>query len=178
MLITEDSRGHPLSVGSGFVVEHNLIVTNLHVWEGAKDGVAKFVGQDEHYRITQVVGRDAAQDLVLLRIEAQSAPALALAKCNDVAIGDRVYAIGNPEGLEGTFSDGIVSAIRQTPEEHFIQITAPISHGSSGGPVLNVRGEVVGVSTAMLKGGQNLNFAIPSCYVGALLSRVPTTRSR
>lgn len=174
MLVTKDSKGHLLSIGNGFVVKENFIVTNLHVWSGAKEAVAKFVGQDEYYRITGVAARDAAHDLVLLRIDAQSAPALPLAKCNDIAIGDRIYAVGNPQGLEGTFSEGIVSAVRDSPDEQFVQITAPISHGSSGGPVLNVRGEVVGVSTATLKGGQNLNFAISSCYLNTLLSSAST----
>jgi hypothetical protein len=86
-----------------------------------------------------------------------------------VQVGDPVYAVGNPQGLEGTFSQGIISSIRDAGLDKLLQITAPISLGSSGGPVLNSKGEVIGVSVATFKAGQNLNFAIPSNYLKALL---------
>jgi tetratricopeptide (TPR) repeat protein len=85
--------------------------------------------------------------------------------------GDQVFAIGNPEGLENTISQGIISGIRTTNDRDLLQITSPISHGSSGGPVLNAQGEVVGVAVGMLEKGQNLNFAVPSKYVRALMER-------
>lgn len=80
--------------------------------------------------------------------------------------------MGNPQGLEGTFSQGIVSSIREVGADKLLQITAPISPGSSGGPLLNGKGEVIGVSVATFRGGQNLNFAIPSRYLIALLAKV------
>lgn len=99
-----------------------------------------------------------------------------------VQVGDSVFAVGNPQGLEGTFSQGIISSIRQIGTETLLQLTAPISPGSSGGPVLNSQGEVIGVSVATFRGGQNLNFAIPAKYLRELLTRsgsaVPLTRAK
>ena len=94
-----------------------------------------------------------------------------------VQVGETVYAVGNPRGLEGTFSDGIISSIRPVGTDKLIQITAPLFPGSSGGPVLNRRGEVIGVSVLTIRDGQNLNFAIPSNYLKGLLSKVGYTRS-
>jgi len=91
---------------------------------------------------------------------------LPLAKNNRDAVGDVVYVAGNPEGFEGTFSQGIVSALRGS---EYFQITAPISHGSSGGPVLNNRGEVIGVAAGIFSQGQNLNFAIPVSKLAPML---------
>jgi hypothetical protein len=89
-------------------------------------------------------------------------------------VGDNVYAVGNPEGLEGTFSQGLVSGIRQRGSDSILQITAPISPGSSGGPVLNTKGEVVGVAVSTSTEGQNLNFAVPANYLAVLLkNRTP-----
>lgn len=86
-------------------------------------------------------------------------------------IGDTVYEVGNPEGLEGTFSQGIISGLRGTD---YIQITAPISPGSSGGPVINQYGEVIGIATSFNKEGQNLNFAIPVAKLALLLRNLST----
>jgi hypothetical protein len=89
-----------------------------------------------------------------------------------LSVADKVYAIGNPRGLEGTFSEGLVSSIRRGDGAAMLQITAPISQGSSGGPVFDDRGRVVGVAVGMLEAGQNLNFAIPADYLEALLAGV------
>ena len=86
-------------------------------------------------------------------------------------VGETVYAVGNPRGLEGTFSQGIISSIRPVGIDKLIQITAPLSPGSSGGPVLNRKGEVIGVSVLTIRDGQNLNFAIPSIHLSALLAK-------
>ena len=85
--------------------------------------------------------------------------------------GDNVFTVGNPESLNGTFSQGIVSGRRQINKIWHIQITAPISHGSSGGPVLNDRGEVIGIAVSSLEDGQNLNFAVPSSSLKSLVNR-------
>jgi hypothetical protein len=114
-----------------------------------------------------VVRTDGKEDLALLRVEERVMRPLTLAHTT-VAVGDVVYVVGNPQGLEGTFSQGIVSALRGNS---FVQITAPISHGSSGGPVLNARGEVIGVAVGAIEEGQNLNFAIPVAKLVALLKR-------
>ena len=96
---------------------------------------------------------------------------LPLGDSETVRIGETVYVAGNPRGLEGTFSDGIISSIRKGYTRKRLQMTAPISPGSSGGPVLNANGEVIGVSFMTIDGGQNLNFAIPSRYLKVLLKQ-------
>ena len=96
---------------------------------------------------------------------------LTLGDSDTVRIGETVYVAGNPKGLEGTFSDGIISSRRDKLTKERLQMTAPISPGSSGGPVLNRKGEVIGVSFMTLQGGQNLNFAIPSKYLKKLLEQ-------
>src|SRR5262249_45061622 len=111
------------------------------------------------------------RDLVVLKISAGRSQALYLGNSEAVQVGETVYAVGNPQGLEGTFSQGIVSSIREVGTDKLLQITAPISPGSSGGPVLNGKGEVIGVSVATFRGGQNLNFAIPSNYLKTLLAK-------
>lgn len=170
MLVMEDNAGQPLSLGSGFFVREDIVATNLHVVQGAVGGYAKIVGAKAKYDILGYVALDQQSDLVLLKIKNVNAPTLSLGDSSKVAIGDEVFAVGNPKGLEGTFSKGIISAIRNIEQDTLLQITAPISPGSSGGPVLNTNGEVVGVAVATFKGGQNLNFAIPVSYVSKLLS--------
>lgn len=170
LLVMEDANGQPFSLGSGFFVRDGEIVSNLHVVEGAAKGYAKLVGQKTKYDLEGITAVDPERDLVVLKISARS-QALPLGNSDAVQIGEPVYAVGSPEGLEGTFSQGIVSGIREVGTHKLLQITAPISPGSSGGPVLNGRGEVIGVSVATFRGGQNLNFAIPSSYLKTLLSK-------
>jgi len=122
------------------------------------------------YDIAGIVGIDSKRDLVILSVPNLKAPLLQLGDSSQVAVGDEIYAVGNPQGLEGTFSQGIVSSLRQIGSDHILQITAPISPGSSGGPILNSHGKVIGVAVATFKGGQNLNFAIPVSHLSALLS--------
>ena len=172
MLVMEDAKGQPISLGSGFFVRERVVATNLHVIKGATRGYAKVVGQRTKYDIAGVVGIDSKRDLVLLSIPSAKAPSLSLRDKCQLAVGDKIYVIGNPQGLEGTFSQGIISSIRQIGSENLLQITAPISPGSSGGPVLNVQGKVIGVAVATFKGGQNLNFAIPASYLETLLSEL------
>jgi hypothetical protein len=167
-----DANGQPISLGSGFFVKDGVVATNVHVISGASQGRVKFAGQSQTYTVSGTVGIDEPNDLALLKVSGQTAPALALGQSESVAIGDDVYVAGNPEGLEGTLSSGIVSAVRQVDEHKLLQITAPISPGSSGGPVLNARGEVIGIAVATFRGGQNLNFAVPSSYLAAMLTSV------
>jgi len=169
LLILEDSNGQPMSLGSGFLVRGGEIASNLHVVEGASRGYAKFVGQKTKYDIDGITAIDPDRDLVLLKTPMVGAPVVSLGNSDAVEVGEIVYAVGNPQGLEGTFSQGIVSSIRHIGSDKLLQITAPISPGSSGGPVLNSKGEVIGVSVATFTGGQNLNFAIPSNYLRVLI---------
>ena len=166
----QDSKGVPLGFGSGFFVGDNLIATNYHVIEGAARGSAKLVGQFSTYTIEDVTATDKTNDLALLKVTMSGIKPLPLGNSSDVKIGETVYVAGNPKELEGTFSDGIISSRRDKYTKERLQMTAPISPGSSGGPVLNSKGEVIGISFMTLVGGQNLNFAIPSRYLTELLT--------
>ena len=166
----QDSKGLLLGFGSGFFVRDNLIATNYHVIEGAARGTAKLVGQFSTYTIAGVTATDKTNDLALLKVTVSGINPLPIGNSSDVKIGETVYVTGNPKGLEGTFSNGIISSRRDQYAKERLQMTAPISPGSSGGPVLNSKGEVIGVSFMTLVGGQNLNFAIPSRYLTELLT--------
>ena len=171
LLVMEDANGQPLSLGSGFFVSDGEIASNLHVVEGAASGYAKLAGQKTKYEVEGVTAVDPERDLVVLEISGARASALTLGSSDAVQVGEPVYVVGNPQGLEGTFSQGIISSIREVGTDELLQITAPISPGSSGGPVLNGKGQVIGVSVATFRGGQNLNFAIPSNYLKTLLGK-------
>lgn len=171
ILVMEDANGQPLSLGSGFLVREGQVASNLHVVAGATRGYAKLIGEKAKYDIEGITAVDSERDLVVLKISVRRTQVLPLGNSDVVQVGEPVYAVGNPQGLEGTFSQGIVSSVRDVDKDKLLQITAPISPGSSGGPVLNARGEVIGVSVATYRGGQNLNFAIPSNYLKALLSK-------
>ena len=176
LLVMEDANGQPLSLGSGFFVGRGQIASNLHVVEGAARGYAKLVGQKTKYDIKGISAIDAKRDLVILNISDATAPAISLGASDAVEVGETIFAVGNPRGLEGTFSEGIVSSIRDVGTDKLIQITAPISPGSSGGPVLNSKGEVVGVAVATFHGGQNLNFAIPVNYLEDLIAKISVAK--
>jgi S1-C subfamily serine protease len=137
---------------------------------GAQSESAKLIGQDGVVALEGVIAFDEKHDLALVRAPIP-APSLSINEKTAAEIGETVFAVGNPEGLEGTFSQGIVSGIRNTLEGKWIQITAPISPGSSGGPVLNSKGEVLGIAVATLRSGQNLNFAIPAGVLSDLFSK-------
>ena len=173
LLVMEDANGQPLGLGSGFFVRTNQIATNFHVIEGAARGTAKRVGQKTEYTIEGFTAMDEKHDLAILQVSASGVQPLPLGDSDTVEIGETVYVAGNPKGyLEGTFSDGIISGIRGDSTDKRLQMTAPISPGSSGGPVLNGVGEVIGVSVMTIEGGQNLNFAIPSNYLTVLVARL------
>jgi hypothetical protein len=180
LLMMEDANGNTVALGSGFFVRERVIATNFHVIEGASKGYAKIIGQKTKFKIEGYVGLNQRRDLVLLRVSAPNkgfvplTKPLLLGNSDVVEIGEQVYAVGNPQGLEGTFSQGLISSIRNVDSNKLLQITAPISSGSSGGPVLNSKGEVVGVSVATIIEGQNLNFAIPVNYLKSLLANEST----
>jgi len=172
MLLMQGSDGSSISLGSGFFVTSNQIATNLHVVKDAISGYAKIVGYEEKFIVEGITAIDSDNDLVILKISGTNAKPLVLENSDSVQVGDTIYAVGNPEGLEGTFSQGIISGIRGAENEKIFQITAPISQGSSGGPVLDTNGKVIGVSMASIQTGQNLNFAIPSNYLKLLFDRI------
>lgn len=172
LLVMEDANGQPLSLGSGFFVRSDQIATNLHVIEGATRGYAKLVGKETKFNIDGYTAIDEKRDLIILKVTAFGTQTISLGNSDFVQVGETVYAVGSPRGLEGTFSQDIISSIRPIGSDKLIQITAPLSPGSSGGPVLNRRGEVIGVSVLTIRDGQNLNFAIPSNYLKTLLTKV------
>jgi serine protease Do len=167
LIYLNDSNGTPTALGSGFLVGPRLLATNAHVAD-AGDPVL-VVGP---VRIPlRVLRKDRVNDLALLTLDADlSSKPLALAT-SQVSPGEQIFAIGNPEGLEKTISQGIVSGLRRKDDRDLIQITSPISHGSSGGPILNARGEAVGVAVGILEDGQNLNFAVPITYLRSLIEK-------
>lgn len=171
MIVTSDANGQPLALGSGFSVRDGVIATNMHVIEGASTARIKVIGRSETYAVAGVIGTDATADLALLKVGGLNAPPLELGDSKQAAVGDQVFAVGNPEGLEGTFSEGIISGIRTVDRDSLLQITAPISPGSSGGPVIDSTGKVLGIAVATFKEGQNLNFAVPVSYLKALIAR-------
>lgn len=177
VVVVEDSKGQQ-RFGSGFFVSADLVATNYHVIKGGEH--LKIVGRGVSYDVFGTVAIDLERDLCVIRVVSnRKGQRLTLASNGPPAVGDEVYVAGNPEGLEGTFSQGIVSSIRQINHVRYIQITAPLSPGSSGGPVLNRRGQVVGVATAGLSSGQNLNFAVPVSYLSPLVAasvRAPKDR--
>lgn len=167
----EDANRQPLAFGSGFILKDGFIVTNYHVIQGASSGYAKLVNKKQKCDIQGVIYLDEANDIAILSVP--DIKGKSVHTFNQLPeIGEVVYAIGNPRGLEGTFSQGIVSGIRTLDDSNkgkLIQITAPISPGSSGGPIVNDKGLVIGVAVATLKGGQNLNFCIPSMFLPSII---------
>ena len=176
LLVMEDANGQPLSLGSGFFVKDGQIATNLHVVEGAARGYAKLVGKETKFNIDGYTAIDEKRDMIILKVTTFGVQSILLGNSDFAQVGETVYAVGNPRGLEGTFSDGIISSIRPVGSDKLIQMTAPLSPGSSGGPVLNRKGEVIGVSVLTIRDGQNLNFAIPSNYLKKLLIKVGYTK--
>lgn len=161
--------GRQVSEASGFVAERGIIATNFHVIDGTVSGQVNVVGHEQKFAIRGIVAADPKRDLALLAVPDLDAPPLELGRDGDVAVGDKVFVIGNPNGLEGTFSDGLVSGKREFKDFTLLQITAPISPGSSGGPVLDARGRAVGIAKGSWEQGQNLNFAIPSGLLRSML---------
>ena len=155
-------------LGSGFFVAQNTIATNYHVIEGASEAICYLNNSDVKYKIDGYVAVDKTVDLVLLKVSTLDRPALKMAQ-ESSSPGQKIYVIGSPKGLPATISDGIVSGMRDFDGHKLIQMTAPISPGSSGGPVLNSKGELIGISVSQLTEGQNLNFAIPKSYLELLI---------
>jgi len=156
------------AIGSGFFVAPNIIASNYHVIEGAKNASCFLNNSDTGYKIDGYVGLDKSVDLILLKVSTLNKPAIKLAAIT-ASIGQKVYVIGSPKGLPATISDGIISGMRDFEGNKLLQMTASISPGSSGGPVLNSNGELIGISVSQLTDGQNLNFAIPKSYLQILL---------
>lgn len=169
---TYDAKGEALTSGSGFFLRPGQVMTNLHVVRGAQRAEIKTLdGKGRYYPVTGLLGTDEEADLALLSVN------LPAERSHPVTLGtalpdegEKVFVIGNPLRLEGSVSDGIVSAIRDVPNlGKIIQVTVPISHGNSGSPLFNMKGQVVGIVTIKVTNGQNINLALSSARFAALL---------
>ena len=160
------------SLGTGFVVSPDgLIATNLHVIAGNSD-ITVTLSDHREFQVVEIWNGDRQRDLVIMRIQAKKLPVIPLGNSDEIHPGDAVVAIGHPLGLEDTVSNGLVSAVRKLDKGlTVLQISAPIAPGSSGGPIFNDHGEVIGVATAIMLGGQNINFGVPVSYLKELLKR-------
>jgi Do/DeqQ family serine protease len=156
------------SLGSGFVWSSDgIIVTNNHVVEGASRVIVIF--SDGTQVSAKLIGVDPDSDLAVLRVDSRNLPAAVIGTSSDLMIGETVVAVGNPFGLSGTVTTGVVSALgRSVPSKEegrtftdFIQTDASINPGNSGGPLLNIEGKVIGINTAILGNAQGIGFAIP-----------------
>ncbi|MGI9105711.1 MAG: trypsin-like peptidase domain-containing protein [Pyrinomonadaceae bacterium] len=170
-IVTYDAKGESLLSGSGFFIRPGQVLTNLHVIEGARRVEVKTLdGKGRIYAAQGTLDVDEEGDLALLSVDIPHERTRAIELTNNVPEeGEQVFVIGNPLRLEGSVSDGIVSAVREVPNlGKIIQTTAPISHGNSGSPVFNMRGQVVGVVTVKVTNGQNINLALASARLALL----------
>jgi hypothetical protein len=176
VLIFVSDSGKEIGLGSGFIISpEGKIVTNYHVIKDAQKALVKLTN-GAFFPVESVLASDPAEDLAIIKVAGKNLPTLKVGNSDNVQVGERVVAIGSPLGLESTVSDGIVSALRKEETASWIQTTAPVSPGNSGGPLLRLDGTVVGVITWNLKLGQNLNFAASSNEVSALLDRPSSTK--
>ena len=156
-----DENGNAINQGSGFIVRRDgAVVTNYHVISKARS--IKVKAGDKVFDVEGLIFTDKENDLVILKARAKDMPVVNLGVVGKVNIGESVYVISSPVGLENTISDGLLSGIREIDEKReVLQITAPVSPGSSGGPVFNINGEAIGVVTFLIQEAQNLSFAMP-----------------
>jgi len=168
----ENDKGTHIGVGTGFIVAPDgRIATNLHVIIGGGKLRVKLSDHSMH-EVTRVIAYDQDRDLAIIEIDTKvDMPTLRLGDSDAVEPGDSVIAVGNPMNFDYTVSDGLISSVRVRNDNAILQISAPISQGSSGGPLFNAFGEVIGVATMVLTEGQNLNFGVPINYLAPLLEK-------
>jgi tetratricopeptide (TPR) repeat protein len=163
VILTYNQEGKQIGQGTGFFVAKNGdVISNRHVLQAARRAEIKLFSGEE-YAVKRVVAEDSEADLIRVSVDIPEDKVVPLPISPSFPqVGEKVVVIGTPLGLDQTVSEGIVSAIREVPDfGKIVQMTAPISPGSSGSPVLNMEGEVIGVATFLIWAGQNLNFAIP-----------------
>lgn len=158
MVFTSD--GYNGYQGSGFFINSDgLAVSNYHVFQGTNKGaeLIKLAKDDQYYKVTEVIHSDADEDFIIFRVNVSNTNYIPIAKYKP-QVGEKVYAIGSPRGLENTFSSGEVSQWR---DRNLMQISALIDHGSSGGALINEYGELVGITSGSFADGSqaNLNYA-------------------
>jgi hypothetical protein len=172
VVVVETQKGNKKGLGTGFFINsRGHIITNYHVIFGADQAIVR-TQEGKRYPVKRILAENKEADLVLIIADIPAREIKPLEVTGKLPeVGEKIYVIGHPMGLEKTVSEGIVSAIRKLPKlGEIIQITAPISPGSSGGPVFNSSGLVIGVARATFRTGQNLNFAVPGQKVLQLKS--------
>jgi hypothetical protein len=168
------SDGKVASTGSGLLVSADgKLLTNYHVIAHAKQATVRLANGDA-YDLVEVIAVDKRKDIAFLKIPAVDMPIVKLGRSNFVEVGQTVFSIGSPLGLQNTLSEGLVSGVREMDGYRLFQVSAPISHGSSGGPIFNLNGEAIGIAVLTIEGGQNLNFAIPIDYARGMLGMSQT----
>lgn len=174
-LTVYNKSGIAESLGSGFFIDENgTIATNYHVIDSAHR-ITVTMNDGASYEVAQVIGYDKARDLAIVKIDKSGTPFLNISG-REIKTGETVYALGSSKGLTGTFSNGIVSTASRVVEGiNCIQITAPISSGNSGGPLLNIYGEVIGINSLTLTTGQNINFAVSITELSTVDTTSPAT---
>jgi S1-C subfamily serine protease len=157
--------------GSGFIVGPDLVATNWHVVEDAIEGCAFFLASLECFEFSSVVAFDRNADLALVRVLLPDTPPLILAQSGRLEIGEPLFALSSPLGIEAIFVTGILSAVRPDAGTEILIHSIPISPGSSGGPIFNKQGRVVGIASGGFSEGQNLNVAVRSESLFRLLAK-------
>jgi S1-C subfamily serine protease len=172
-----NDKGEAEWEGTGFIVATDgKLLTNYHVIRNSKQATVRLSNGDA-YDTVEVMDVDERKDIALLKIKAVDLPALRVGVSSASQIGDPVYSVSNALGLgPNSLSEGIISGQRQRNGYRVLQVTAPISHGSSGGPLFNAKGEVIGITTFFLEEGQSLNFAVPIDYARGMLASPSTAR--
>ena len=192
--VPKTGKARLIASGSGVIIPDRskdgvkdgiLVATNCHVVDQSSTGLVG-IQQGDDYGFGVIANRDAERDLCLVRgfvlddpdssdtFKAKKLPAVQVGSSQWLEVGDTVYAVGAPQGLELSLSNGLVSGFRQHKGSEYIQTTAPISKGSSGGGLFDAQGRLVGITTMYVKDGQALNFAVPA----ELIASVPRTESR
>jgi len=168
-----DKDGKQIATGTGFIIDSNgIIATNYHVISTllkANNTLLVKMENGAYFPLQGLIDVDEENDVAIFKVDGKELPIIKLSKDYIPKQGEEIVVVGSPLGLETTVSDGIISSVRG--QDGIIQITAPISPGSSGSPVLNSNGEAIGVATYLIKGGQNLNFAIPVKHVANLIKK-------
>ena len=180
-VLARDSSGDVISKGTGFSVESNgILLTNAHVVEGAEE-VSVRASNGGVFEVEGIAAIDTEHDLVALKIRAKDLPVLRIATEGSLEVGDSVVTVGSPFGLENTVTEGIVSGFRELDDESvnlsgtIIQFSAPVSSGSSGSPMFDRHGDVVGIVSAKISRGEGLGFAVPISDLNYLLNRIGET---
>jgi len=166
-----DAKGKPIRQGSGTVVGAGQVITNCHLLQSGKSQQIRQTGNI--FKATMQYA-DPDRDLCQLSVADLQAPSVVLGSAKKLRVGQRVYAIGAPQGLELTLSEGLISSLRSYDDSPYIQTSAAISPGSSGGGLFDDQGQLIGITTFYLAEGQNLNFALPADWIADLPKRAQT----